>query len=177
MQAFVARLQLEHPDHLPDELGKSKRPHLEGELAPFDPGNVQRAFDQGQQMLATFLDHPDRIAPLRRDRIVAIENLGVAENTVQRCAQLMADRGHITAFRSVGALSQLLGTLQGQVGALVRLDLLHQQARLAIGLLLRHLPALVGQYHPPGAHPTDQEQHHEYLEKHGIEGACGLGRR
>jgi hypothetical protein len=52
----------------------------------------------------------------------------------------------------------MLGLLQGLVGALVRVDFLHQQLGLAVGFLLRHLAALVGQHHPPGADAGEQQQ-------------------
>ena len=77
----------------------------------------------------------------------------------------MADGGDVAALGLVGLLGDLAGFLQGLVGALVRFDFLHQQLGLAVRFLLRHLPALLGQHHPPGAYAGEQQQGSKSLDE------------
>ena len=150
-QPLVARLQFEHADDLLQEIGEIQRPDVERQLAALDAGDVERALDDRQQVVAALADDADRLPAVGRHAFVGVENLRVAEDAVERRPQFVADRGDVAALGLVGLLGDLAGFLQGFVGALVRFDFLHQQLRLAVGFLLRHLTALLGQHHPPGA--------------------------
>jgi hypothetical protein len=63
----------------------------------------------------------DGVAPMRRDGRVALQELSVAENGVERRAQLVADAHHETALGQIGGLRGFLGTLQLLVGLPMRL--------------------------------------------------------
>ncbi|OIQ71922.1 hypothetical protein GALL_464580 [mine drainage metagenome] len=123
-------------------------------------------------MLAATLDDVDGLLAVLRNRRVFTHQLGIAQNAVERRAQLVADGADIAAFgliRQVGRLPGALGHpfcgLQGLVGLPVRFDLDHQQMGLAIGLFLRHLAAFVRQHHPPGHQTGNHHQCHVGLEK------------
>ena len=83
---------------------------------------------------------PDRCSALRRMTLIAViapgghagvalEHLRIAEDGVERRAHLMAEADDVAALGAVGGLGDFLGLLQLGVGALVRLDLVHQQRR------------------------------------------------
>ena len=116
---------------------------------------------------------PDRYSALRRttriassrrerDRGIALENLGVADHGIERRAQLVAQSDDVAALRLAGGFRRFLGLLQLGVGALVRLDLLHQQFGLALGLLLGDAAALVHQHEDPGRDRGDDRQDEEH---------------
>jgi len=87
---------------------------VECELAAFDAGDVQRAFDQRQQMVAAAPDDADRLPTVFRNLGVGIENLGVAEDAVERRAQLVGERADMAALGLVSEISDLLGLLERQ---------------------------------------------------------------
>ena len=95
---------------------------------------------------------PDVLAPAGADGEVALQQLSVAEDGVQRRAQLVADADDEPGFREVGRLGHLLGLLQLRVGAPVRGDLGQQEVGLAADLLLRHAAAFPHQRQQPGEH-------------------------
>ena len=104
-------------------------------------------------MRTAALDDADSLLAMRRDRAVLTHELRVAQDAVERRTQLMADGADVAALGLIGLMPRFSGhqtrLLQGLVGLAVRLDLAHQQVRLAIGFFLRDLPALVCQYQPP----------------------------
>ena len=110
---------------------------------------------------------------------IFVQQLGIPQNAVEWRAQLVADGADITGFglvgligggagllghhaglvcRLAGALGGFAGVLQLFVGAAVRLNFLHQQLGLAVGLHLRHLAAFVRQHQPPRHQPQHQQQ-------------------
>ena len=89
---------------------------------------------------------------------VALQNLRVAENGIQRRAQFMAQAHDMTALRFIGGFSNFLGALKLRIGTLVRLDFTHQQVGLAKGFLLRDAPALLRQHEEPSADTSDDAQ-------------------
>ena len=101
-------------------------------------------------MLGGAPDHLDAALPGGRDVGVALQQLGVAQHGVERRAQLVAEADHVAALGEIRGLGDLLGLLQGRVGAPVRRDLLQQQRRLPGGFLLRHAPALRREDEEPG---------------------------
>ena len=118
--------------------------------------DVERAFDQREQVLAAALDDADRLLAVRGNRGVFAHQLRVTEDAVERRAQLVADGADVAALglvRLIGGTARLLShpacALQCLVGLAVRIDLLHQQMRLPVRFFLRHLAALVRQHHPP----------------------------
>ena len=74
-----------------------KRPGL-------DLGDVEQAVDQAGQMLGAAPDHAHAVLSRRRDRLVALEDLGIAEHGVERRAQFVAEPDDIAALGEVGGL-------------------------------------------------------------------------
>ena len=131
-QALGPGLHADELHDLREEVGEGHLGLFELELAGLDAGQVQQAVDQLQQVLAAAADHVDRLAPARRQLGVALEDLGVAEDAVERRAQLVRHAGHVAGLGGVGGLGLLLGGLQLGVGGAVGLDLAHQQRGLAV---------------------------------------------
>ena len=176
-QALGLRLQLEHGCDFDHQVVKVHRSYLQREFAALDVGNVERALDQRQQVLATAPDHRHRLLAVRRDRGVFTHELGIAQDAVERRAQLVADGADVAAFGLVGlvsggarALGQLACGLQLGIGLPVRFNLAHQQMGLPVGFFLRHLPALVRQHHPPGHQPGDHQKGQVSLDKTRVQG-------
>ncbi|MCY1518499.1 hypothetical protein D9M68_532190 [compost metagenome] len=185
-QALLGRLQLEHVGQLAHRIGKAHRPRVQRELAGLDVGDGQRALDERQQVLAAALDHGHRLLAVRRHRVVFAHELRVAQDAVERRAQLVADGADVAALglvrevrraprlvgRALGVLGDLagffgalLGVLQCAVGLAVQRNLTHQQVGLAVRFFLRHLAALVRQHQPPRDDARDDQQRHVGLEK------------
>ena len=99
-------------------------------------------------------------------RRVLAEQLRVAEDAVERRAQLVADGADVAALGLVGVVRALrLACCSCFVGA--RCDSISRcnaaislisSVGLAVALLLRHLAALVRQHQPPGDDAGDQQQ-------------------
>ena len=158
LQSLGQCFELEQVGHFPHAIRKVHGLDVERELAAFDARDVERAFDQREQVLAAALDDTDSLPAVRRDGRVFAHELGVAQYAVERRAQFVADGADVAALGLVGVLGQQFGLLQRFVGLPVRVDFLHQQMGLAVGLFLRHLPAFVGQHHPPGHHAGYHQQ-------------------
>ena len=116
-------------------------------------------------MVAAALDDLHGVLALRRQAGVFVEQLRVAQDAVERRAQLVADGRDVAALGLVGRVGLRLGLLQGLVGAAVRVDLFDQQMRLAVRLLLRHQRALVLEHQPPHHHRADHQEGGEHLEQ------------
>ena len=171
-QAFGGRLQLEQAGDLVQAIGKPHGCDVEGELAGFDARDVQRALDEREQMLAAAADHVHSLLAVGGNLGVLAHQLRVAQDGVERRANLVADGADVAALGLVGLLGRLLRLLghaarglQGLVGLAVQFDLAHQQARLAVRLLLRHLTALVRQHQPPRNDARDDQQRQVGLEQ------------
>ena len=178
-QATRCSLLFEQAGELAHRVGKVHRCGLERKPAALDAGDVHRAFDQAEQMVAAAPDHLHRSAPMLGNRRVVLQQLGITQDAVERRSQLVADRGDVAALGLVGGVSAGHGLLELDVGALVRCDLapqrlglLVQRLGLATRLLLRELAAALGQHGPPGHHASDQQQHRESLTE-----ACAQQRR
>src|SRR3546814_6654589 len=81
---------------------------------------------------------------------VALDQLRIARNDVERRPYFTADPDDIAALGEVGGFGHLLGALQLDIGLAVRLDLLDQHDRLAVALLLGRALVLAGQHEIPG---------------------------
>ncbi|MOA15911.1 hypothetical protein D3C78_1360960 [compost metagenome] len=57
----------------------------------------------------------------------------------------------------------------------MRVDLLDQQAGLAVRLLQRHPAALAVEHHPPGQHADEQGEDEERLDEALLQGLRGIG--
>ena len=123
-------------------------------------GNVQRSFNQRQQMLPAPLDDADRLLAMRRNRRVFAHELRVAQNAVQGRAEFVANGADVTAFGLIGFVSHAFGLLQGFIGLPVRINLLRQELRLPVGLFLRNLPAFMRQNQPPGDQAGNHQKRH-----------------
>src|SRR5262252_987014 len=112
-------------------------------------------------MLRAPADHLYCLDATRRNSSVTFEELRIAEDGVERCAQLMAQADHVPALRLAGCLGDLLGLLQLGVGALVRLDLVHQEIGLPPRLLLGDPATVLRQDEQPGGHAGNDGQDEE----------------
>ena len=160
-------------------VGKTHGRDIERELARLDARDVQRAFDERQQVLAAAADDVHRLLAVRRHARILAHQLRIAQDGVERRADLVADGADVAALGLVGLVGRALGRfghlarllghaargLQGLVGLAVQLDLAHQEAGLAVGFLLRHLAALVRQNQPPGHDARDHQQREIRLEQ------------
>jgi hypothetical protein len=132
-QALGQRLRLKHARHLVHTVGKGHGLDGERELAGLNAGNVQRAFNQAQQMLTAALDDVDGLLAVRGHTGIFAHELRVAQDAVQWRAQLVADGADVAALGLVGLLGRVarllglqLGLLQCLVSLLVRIDFQHQ---------------------------------------------------
>ena len=94
-------LEPEHVGNLAEKLDEPDLTALDLDPPGLDFGNIHQAFDQPMQMLAAAPDGANGFAPMRRDRRVNFEKLGVAQNRVQRRAQLMANAHNKTGFGEI----------------------------------------------------------------------------
>ncbi len=166
------RLRLHHADHVVEQLAQRHRREVEPQPARFDARQVEQAVDQRVQVLAAAVDGGHRLARRRRDLLVAQQDLRVAEDAVERRAELVGDAGDIAGLRLVGGFREVLGLLQRGVGAAARVDLVAQQQVLAAGIVLRHAPALARQHHPPRAHRRHHHQQRIDLDERRSQGAA-----
>ena len=109
-----------------------------------------------------------RTALLGRVGAAALEQLRVAEDRVQRRADLVADADDVARLGEVGGFGDLLGLLQRGVGAPMRLDLLHQHGGLARRFGLGGAAALMRQHDQPGADAREQQQAQEHQPQRGL---------
>jgi hypothetical protein len=158
-QALGRGLQLEHAGHLAHGVSANAM----GFTSSFSLPDSMRAMSSVPSMSESRCSPPrwiTRIACARCGAIgVFLQQLRVAQDAVERRAQLVADGADVAALGLVGLVGDFACLLQLLVGAAVRLDLLHQQPGLAVRLFLRHLAALVRQHQPPGHRAGDQQQH------------------
>ncbi len=154
-------------------IGKTHGPDAEREFSGLYACDVQRAFDQRQQMLTAALDDTHRLLAVRRYGPVLAHQLRITQDAVERRAQLMADGTDVAAFGLVRMVGNTFGFLQRFIGLPVRLYLAHQQVGLPVRLFLRHLPALVRQHQPPGHQPRSDQQSHVGLQEAGAQGRPG----
>ena len=166
IDALGGGLQAEHADQLVEELAEANLVARQIQPAGLDLGDVEHAVDQAGQMIGAAADDADLVARLRRQAGVLLQQLRVAEDRVQRRAQFVAEADDIAALGEIGGLGDLLGALQFGVGALVRVDLLHQQRGLPPRFRLRRAPALLRQHEQPGDHADDDGQREEHLPQH-----------
>jgi hypothetical protein len=73
----------------------------------------------------------------------------------------------VAAFGIVGGFGRLLGLLQLGVGALVRLDLVHEQIGLPPRFLLGDAAALLRQDEQPRRHAGDDDEDEKYRPQRG----------
>ena len=96
------------------------RLRIEPDLAGRDARHVEQILDQLILRDGVPLDDVDRARPLlRRDR-VGLQHPGVAEDDVERRAQLVRQRGEELVLQLVGGLRRALGFAQRHLGALAR---------------------------------------------------------
>ena len=176
-QVLGARLVLDQAGDLLQQFVQAHGLDIQRELATFNAGDVQRALDQGQQVVPSPLDDANGVLHMLGQLRVFIEQLGVAQDAVERGAQFVADGGDVAALGLVGLVGRLLGLLQLAVGDAVRSDFAYQQMGLAVGFLLRHLPALVREHQPPAHHAHDQQQGRKDLDEGRLQHGRGGHRR
>jgi len=90
LDAFVARLQTEHVSELIDELRQADFLRFDAQLAGLDLGDVEQAIEQRDHVLAAAPDDLHGLTPRRGHLRVVLHDLRIAEDAVQRRAQLMA---------------------------------------------------------------------------------------
>ena len=168
-QAFGGGLQLEQAGHFGERARQRHGFDVKRQLARFDAGHVQRALDERQQMFTAALNDVHRLCAVRRHIGVGLQQLGVAQNAVERCAQFVADGADVAGLGLVGGFGGGTGLLQLGVGAAVAVDFLHQQLGLALRLLQGHAPALAVEHQPPAQHSRHQQQHRIHPHKTGLQ--------
>ena len=115
-QPLGGRLRLEHGRHLMHAVGKVHGFDSQGQLAGLDAGDVECAFDEGQQVFTAAFDHVHRLFAVRRHGGVFSHQLCVAQDAVERCAQFVADGADVTAL----GLVRVVGCALGPLGSLAR---------------------------------------------------------
>ena len=175
-EALGLRLRPEHLDDVGEELVEVDLVALELQAAGLDLGDFEQAVDEAGEMLGAPPDDVDAALLFGRNRGVALQNLGVAEDRVERRPEFVAQADQIAALGEVGGLGHLLGLLQRRVGAAVGLDLAQEQRRLARRFLLRHAAALVRQHQEPGEDAGDDQEDEEGRPQRAGDG-IGIGRR
>src|SRR3546814_8331788 len=100
-------------------------------LSMLYPRDVWQTVDQVDEVARTAPDDLDRVFDMLGR--VALDQLRIARNDVERRPYFMADPDDIAALGEVGGFGHLLGALQLDLGLAVRLDLLDQHDRLEIG--------------------------------------------
>ncbi|MNK90343.1 hypothetical protein D3C87_1103920 [compost metagenome] len=130
-QTLGLRLRAEHIDDLVEEILNIDLVGIDLQAASLDLGNIQKPVDQAGEMVGGTADDLDGRLPRRGNGLIAFEDLGVAQNSVERRAQFVAEADHVAALGAVGGLSRFLGVLKGGVSLLVCGDFLQQQRVLA----------------------------------------------
>ena len=92
---------------------------------------------------------------------IALEELRVAENGVERRPQFVAEADDMAALGLIGRFGRLLGFLQFGVGALMRLDFVHQQIGLTARLFLGDAAAFLRENEQPRGHAGDDDEDEE----------------
>ena len=125
---------------------------VQAQDAVLDLGDVEDAVDEIREVLGAAPDDADGV--VRRERAgVALEQLRVAVDRIERRADFVADAGDVAGLGDVRRFGDFLGLLQRGVGALVRVDLVHEHGRLTRGFRLGGAPAFVREHDEPGITP------------------------
>ena len=103
-------LQLEHGDELNEELGEPDRLTAEAQRPAFDLRDVKQPFDQMREMFGTAADHTGGLQ--RVLALVALEQLGIAIDRVERRTDFVADAGEEAGLGLVCCLGGFLGGAQ-----------------------------------------------------------------
>ena len=90
LDALGGRLQAEHVHELIEEIRGVHLVAVEMEAAGFDLRDVEQPVDQAGQVLGAPAHDLDGVDPPRRKLRVALQQLRVAEDGVERRAQLVA---------------------------------------------------------------------------------------
>src|SRR5712691_3791625 len=162
LDALGRRLQAEHVDELIEEVAGVHLVAAEVETPGFDLRYVEQPVDQPGKVLGAAAHDLDGVDAAGRQRGIALQQLRIAEDGVERGAQFMAQPDDMPAFRLARRFGDLLGLLQLGVGALVRLDLVHQQVGLPARLLLGDAAAVLRQHEQPGGDAGDDGQDEEH---------------
>ena len=112
--ALLPRGHAEHRDDFGQELVRRAGDGLDLQLAGFDLGNVEHVVQQLQQVLAAGADGFEEVGPFLFVAAVgaADQQLGEAEDAVERRADFVAHVGEELALGAVGGFGQLLGAVQ-----------------------------------------------------------------
>ena len=79
------------------------------DLAGLDFGEVEHVVDHAQEVFAAGLDDAEALLLIGRHAGIGLEHLGVADDAVERRAQLVAHSGEEGTFRAVGGLGLIAG--------------------------------------------------------------------
>ena len=138
--AAGGRLGPDEIERAPDDLAGLDRLERDREFPGLDARDVEDLVDEPQQMPTSFEDVRDAVALLRR-LDVELQELGEAEDAVERCPKLVAHARQEFALGPVGGGGGFLGALRALTFsplAVVRLD------------------------QPRVEHPVLEQQHHEH---------------
>ena len=177
VQPLADGLQLEQLHDLLQVLAQAHGLGLQRQLAGFDAGDVQRAFDQAQQVFTTAPNDAHALFAVRGHGRVFVQQLCIAQDAVERRAQLVADGADVAGLGLVGGVGRPFGALQFFVGAAVAVDLFDQGFGLPVAFLLRHAAADLRQHQPPCDDAAHQQERTVGLDEGRTQrGGCGLQR-
>ena len=104
LQPLVARIHAHHRDELLEQRAQPHRRGVELQVPGPDPGQIEQVVDQGQQVAAAARDRIQRILARRLPHAAHAQQIGIAEDRVQRRAQLVAHAGEELVLGAVGGL-------------------------------------------------------------------------
>src|SRR3546814_5315055 len=111
-------LKPEHVDDLIEQLGQRDAVAFDAQRSILDPRDVEQTVDQVDEVARTAPDDLDRVFDMLGR--VALDQLRIARNDVERRPYFMADPDDIAALGEVGGFGHLLGALQLDIGLAVR---------------------------------------------------------
>ena len=111
LNVFGLRARRQELDGFLDQRGESERLCRQFELAGLDLGEIENLFDQRKQGFAGRLRRLGVVKLLGRERRIKQE-IGHAENAVERRADFVADGGEEPRLGAVGAFRQVARLLE-----------------------------------------------------------------
>ena len=164
-ESLVFGLRTHHVFDFFQQLGQRQRRALQLQSARLDACEIEQTIDQAEHVLATLVDGGQRLAWVHVGGAVLQQNLRIAEDAVERCAQLVRDAGDVAGLGDVGEFGGLFCGLQCRVRAVVRRHFLGQQLVVPVRFFLRQHAAFAGQNNPPRAHQRQQGEQRKHLDE------------
>ena len=170
-QAFVMGHRAQQGHHVARELRRVGRLGLQGQPAVFDAGDVEQVADQRQQVPRRLVHHLQAPGLPRRGRVL-LQQLGHAQDAVERRAQFVADGGQETRLGGIGLFGLLHGhrTLFGNGRVFVAEPQQFQQPLLVAAAFLE-------QHHEVDAQATGNHKVHRATQPQVLQGGGQQGQQ